>query len=90
MLSLQGRVHAHAAALLPSLLGGVGGEAGPGLGLGVADEAGEEAEGRPAADLVAERLGGAGQADGVLVAALPPGQVGQAEDSVPVGRGPDI
>jgi hypothetical protein len=44
---------------------------GPGLGLGVAEEAGQELEGRPAADLLAQGVGGPGQADRVLVALLP-------------------
>jgi hypothetical protein len=45
MLTLQGLLHAQAAALLPGGLGGVGREAGPGLGLGVAGKAGQEVQG---------------------------------------------
>jgi hypothetical protein len=51
---------------------------GPGLGFRVAEEPGQEVEWGPAADLLAKGVGGPGQADGVGVAVVPSGQVGQA------------
>src|SRR6266545_3422128 len=53
---------------------------GPGLGLRVPQEARQEVEGSPAADPFAEGFRRAGQPHGILVAVLPPRQVGKAED----------
>jgi hypothetical protein len=52
---------------------------GAGLGLGVAHEPRQELERGPAADPFAQGLDDAREPDGVLVALLPPRQVGQAE-----------
>ncbi|HEY8558465.1 MAG TPA: hypothetical protein VIM97_14185, partial [Actinomycetes bacterium] len=66
-------------ALPPGPLGDIGREVGAGLGLRVAKEPGQEVEGGAPTDLVAEGVRGPGQPHRVLVALLPSGQVGQAE-----------